>query len=181
MELDKPVTDPSIHRQSLGLSVLIIAQVFATVFFLSDTVVDFIENGSVSVDLHLIVETVAGLTLAASVVFEFRYLIGLLRRQARMERSLSVASGALHDLMENNFREWGLTPSEQDVATFAIKGMSIADIATIRGSAEGTVKAHLNGIYRKAGVSGRHELVSLLIEDLMDQPLLDEDGQRAAE
>jgi hypothetical protein len=65
-----------------------------------------------------------------------------------------------------------LTPSEQDVATFLIKGCDIAEIARLRGSAEGTVKAHLNAIYRKADVSGRAALVSILIEDLMSQPLI---------
>lgn len=67
------------------------------------------------------------------------------------------------------------------MATFAIKGVSITDIAAMRGSAEGTVKAHLNAIYRKAGVSSRSELISLLIEDLMNQPLLHKDGQRVAD
>lgn len=175
------MTDPNLKRQSLGLFLLILVQVFAAVFFLSDTVVDLFETGATQVDFHFVVETLAALTLAVSVGFEIRLLLGLLRRQARMERGLSIASGALHDLMESYFRDWGLTPSEQDVATFAIKGMSISDIARMRGSAEGTVKAHLNAIYRKAGVSGRPELVSLLIEDLMAQPLVTHDGQHTAE
>jgi len=75
-------------------------------------------------------------------------------------------------VMEGHFRAWWLTPSEQDVATFTIKGCSIAEIAALRGSAEGTVKTHLNAIYRKAGVPGRGQLVSVLIEDLMGGPLV---------
>jgi len=39
----------------------------------------------------------------------------------------------------------------------------------MRGSAEGTVKSQLNAIYRKAGVGNRGELLSLLIEELMDR------------
>jgi DNA-binding CsgD family transcriptional regulator len=50
--------------------------------------------------------------------------------------------------------------------------MSISEIAVLRGSREGTIKAHLNAIYRKAGVSGRSQLVSLLVEDLMQEPLI---------
>ena len=60
-----------------------------------------------------------------------------------------------------------LTPSERDVALFAIKGMSTAEIASLRSTSEGTVKAQTNAIYRKAGVSGRSQLLSLFIEDLM--------------
>ena len=66
------------------------------------------------------------------------------------------------------------------MATFLIKGADIAEIARLRGSAEGTVKAHLNAIYRKAGVSGRPALVSLLIEDLMTESLLHRARRNAA-
>ena len=56
---------------------------------------------------------------------------------------------------------------KRDVALFAIKGMSTAEIASLRSTSEGTVKAQTNAIYRKAGVSGRSQLLSLFIEDLM--------------
>ena len=72
------------------------------------------------------------------------------------------------ELLEERFADWGLTPAERDVALFAIKGMSTAEIAGLRNTSEGTVKAQTNAIYRKAGVSGRPQLLSLFIEDLMD-------------
>ncbi|MBC7740336.1 MAG: helix-turn-helix transcriptional regulator [Candidatus Saccharibacteria bacterium] len=73
------------------------------------------------------------------------------------------------------FRGWHLTPTEQDVASFTIKGCSIAEIARLRGSAEGTIKTHLNAIYRKSGVTGRAQLVSVLVEDLLQTPLIGSD------
>ena len=69
--------------------------------------------------------------------------------------------------MQSRFTDWGLTSAERDVALFAIKGMSTQEIAVLRGTAEGTVKAQTNAIYRKAAVSGRSQLLSLFIEDLM--------------
>ena len=60
-----------------------------------------------------------------------------------------------------------------------LKGLSIPEIAQIRGSAEGTVKSHLNGIYRKAGVTGRGAFLSLFIEDLMSTPLAPPQGEAA--
>jgi DNA-binding CsgD family transcriptional regulator len=72
------------------------------------------------------------------------------------------------ELLEERFADWGLTPAERDVALFAIKGMSTAEIASLRSTSEGTVKAQTNAIYRKAGVTGRPQLLSLFIEDLMD-------------
>jgi DNA-binding CsgD family transcriptional regulator len=75
------------------------------------------------------------------------------------------------DILNERFDDWGLTPAERDVALFAIKGLSIADIAQMRSTSEGTVKAQTNAIYRKAGVTGRSQLLSLFIDDLMDGAL----------
>ena len=85
----------------------------------------------------------------------------------KAQERLRRASGAFLDLLEERFTEWGLTPAERDVALFAIKGMSIQEIARMRDTSEGTVKAQTNAIYRKAGVSGRSQLLSLFIDDLM--------------
>ena len=56
----------------------------------------------------------------------------------------------------------------------ALQPQMNAQIAELRGSAQGTVKSQLNAIYRKAGVSGRTALLALLIEDLMGDPLIAE-------
>ena len=39
----------------------------------------------------------------------------------------------------------------------------------MRGTSEGTVKAQTNAIYRKAGVTGRPQLLSLFIDELMGE------------
>lgn len=101
----------------------------------------------------------------------------MLQREERLRQGLGVATGELASIMEDYFRSWGLTSAEQDVATFTIKGYSIGEIAGLRGSAEGTIKTHLNAIYRKAKVQGRAQLVSLLVEDLLHAPLLSPDKQ----
>ena len=44
-----------------------------------------------------------------------------------------------------------LSPAERDVALFQIKGLSVAEIAALRGTSEGTVKAQAAAIVR--GVS----------------------------
>ena len=85
----------------------------------------------------------------------------------RAEVRLSRASGAFLDLLNTRFDEWGLTAAERDVALFAIKGLTVMDIARLRETSEGTVKAQTAAIYRKADVSGRPQLLSLFIEDLM--------------
>lgn len=151
-----------------GLIVLMGVQALCALFFLDDVIGDVRVLGVQALaGSHLMIESLATLALFIGIGLEAHLLSQLLRRQGQVERALSAASGALNDLIRDYYREWGLTPSEEDVATFTFKGYSIAEIATFRGSREGTIKAHLNAIYRKAGVSGRGQLVSVLIEDLM--------------
>lgn len=92
-------------------------------------------------------------------------------RTARMEDQLRAASGAFMELLDEKFDAWALTAAERDVALFSIKGLSTAEIAGLRDTCEGTVKAQTNAIYRNAGVTGRPQLLSLFIEDLMDGPV----------
>ena len=111
----------------------------------------------------------AALGLVLGVVLGAIALYRTMRGRTRAEEKLRRASGAFMDLLEERFSEWGLTASERDVALFSIKGMSTQEIAALRNTAEGTVKAQTNAIYRKAGVSGRPQLLSLFIEDLMEE------------
>jgi DNA-binding CsgD family transcriptional regulator len=160
-------------RESGVLVGLILFQSLCTVFFLGDVLGDMEQLGWTTLtDFHMLPEIAATAGLVSGILFMTLYLFRLLRRQAHMERGMSIAQGALADLMESHFAGWNLTPSEADVATFTIKGFSIAEIAELRGSREATVKTHLNSIYRKAGVTGRGQLVSLLIEDLMRGPIV---------
>ncbi len=160
--------------QAGGLALLIFFQSVCTLFFVTDVSTDMKLLGIASLtDVHYLPEIGATLGLVLGIVFELRVLVQLMRRQAQLEQGMSVAAGALAEVIEGYYLEWGLTASEQDVAGFTIKGYSIAEIATLRGSAAGTVKTHLNSIYRKAGVAGRGQLVSLLVEDLLRAPLVD--------
>lgn len=161
-------------KESLALIGLILTQSICALFFLSDVVNDAYWMGWVAFrgSWHLTIEALATLALILGIIVEARYLMQLLRRQSRIERGLNIASGALHTLMDEMFSDWKLTPAEQDVAGFTLKGYSIREIADLRGSREGTIKAQLNAIYRKADVENRGQLVSLLIEDLMHAPLI---------
>jgi DNA-binding CsgD family transcriptional regulator/heme exporter protein D len=155
----------------LSLLVLIVAQVLCAAFFLWDVAADGFDMGfGAFVSSHFVIELLAVLALIAGVVFETRYLFALLRRKAHLEEQLGLAAGAFHDIVDARFETWALTPSERDVALFTLKGFGIAEIAELRGSAEGTVKAHLNAIYRKAGATGRGSFIGLFIEDLMSIP-----------
>lgn len=85
----------------------------------------------------------------------------------RAEARLDKAAAAFIDLLNARFDQWGLTAAERDVAMFAIKGLSVQEMARLRETSEGTVKAQTAAIYRKANVTGRPQLLSLFIEDMM--------------
>lgn len=163
------------------LSGLIAVQSLCAAFFLWDVIEDIRPGGMASLsNLYIAVEAMAALSLISAIVFEVRYLLRLMQRKAHLESQVSMAAGAFQEVMLAHFESWGFTPSETDVALFAIKGLSIAEIAALRGSAEGTVKSQLNAVYRKAGVSGRGALLGLLIDDLLAAPVVNSKSRGAA-
>lgn len=173
------MTRLSINRPG-PLMALIAVQVLCTAFFLWDVIEDF-RTGVMLFRpvLYVTTESLAAISLIFAVLFEVHYLMVLLRRQAHLEAQVSVAAGAFHDILTDHFDNWALTPAERDVAMFAIKGFSIAETAQLRGSAEGTIKSQLNAVYRKAGVPGRAALLGLLIDDLIEAPLLPDEARSA--
>lgn len=162
------------------LMALIAVQILCTAFFLWDIVEDLRTGAMAGANIvYASTEVIASLALILAVIFEIRVLMTLLRRQAHLENQVSVAAGALADIIETYFDEWHLTPAERDVAMFAIKGFSIAETAKLRGAAEGTVKSQLNAVYRKAEVPGRGALLGMLIGDLIDAPLVPPESRTA--
>ncbi len=151
------------------VAALFLVQSLCALVFVSDVFSSMFgfETSALSWEMRELIELSAAFGLIVGAVlggFAMRRIV--LDRNKAQER-LRRASGAFLDLLEERFAEWGLTPAERDVALFAIKGMSTAEISILRATSEGTVKAQTNAIYRKAGVSGRSQLLSLFIDDLM--------------
>ncbi len=169
-------------RDGIVIFVLLMVQVFCAVFFVSDILLSVIglQSAPISWQTRELLEIGAAVGLVLGAVLGAIALRRSLRRRRQVEGQLRVASGAFMELLEERFDDWGLTPSERDVALFAIKGLSTAEIAGMRATSEGTVKAQTNAIYRKAGVSGRPQLLSLFIDDLMGDGLLGSKAQQRA-
>ncbi len=130
---------------------------------------------------HHYLEFIVVLALVLGIALTAREIRKVLARQKSMEKTLEAASGAFYQLIEDHFDAWSLTPSERDVALLAIKGLSIAEIAEARHTKEGTIKAQCNATYRKAGVTGRTQLLSLFIDELLGEGLdRQRDGDRAS-
>ncbi|RZA09455.1 MAG: helix-turn-helix transcriptional regulator [Proteobacteria bacterium] len=146
-------------------TVVVTLQALATVFFLADLADDAVSE---RMGIHLMVEGVAALALLVAVVMGAIQIRSLVMAARHDEAAVALAKGAVGELIQLRFGEWHLTPSEADVALFALKGYDILEIAALRGAAAGTVRAQLARIYAKAGVGSRPALVALFLEELID-------------
>lgn len=160
---------PARRSMTLALFGLLSLQTACALLLLADALADLLggerflrASASHYLEFAVVVALVLGICLTA------REIGKVMRRHQSLERTLKAASGAFHQLIEESFDAWSLTPSERDVALLVIKGLSISEIAKARRTKEGTIKAQCNAIYRKAGVSGRTQLLGLFIDELMD-------------
>lgn len=154
-------------RISLVAAVVVLQAVGAT-FFIADAAIDLSAG---EWGFHILTEVVIALALLTGVVlgaWQMRQMIEQARRDAV---TLGLAQGAFAEIIAARFGRWGLTAAESEVALFALKGCETAEIAALRGVAEGTVRAQLTAIYTKAGVSSRHGLASLFLDDLIAGPV----------
>lgn len=157
------------NRIVLGLVVLI--QLLCALFFIGQIAVSVLglPFGPIDWTYYELIEIGAAVGLLLGSVFGALALRAARKRSEAAEAALKRARSAFKDVLAMRFDTWDLTPAERDVALFAIKGFSLQDIAELRGVSEGTIKAQSNAIYRKAGVTGRAQLLSLFIDDLVTE------------
>jgi DNA-binding CsgD family transcriptional regulator len=82
-------------------------------------------------------------------------------------RNARSALVGLSRAIDEQFREWKLTPAEREVALLLLKGHSHKAIAKHTDRSAATVRQHAASVYRKADLSGRAELAAYFLEDLM--------------
>lgn len=159
----------SLSRSPFGLLIVVVVQSVCCAFFGYDILssVFLLPAHPMSWEFREILDVGATLGLLAGFGLGANALLLVVQQRNLAETKLRRASTAFHDLLQERFGEWDQTPAERDVALFALKGLSIAQIAALRTTTEGTVKTQTNAIYRKAGVTGRPQFLSLFIEDLM--------------
>jgi len=119
--------------------------------------------------MYHLIDYVMGFALIVSFGTTCHQIHRMIKRYYNVERQLNIVSREFADITNQFFEEWGLTSSESDVALLAIKGLEISEVAELRQTKQGTIKAQLNSIYRKAGVSGRPQLISLFVDELINK------------
>ncbi len=118
---------------------------------------------------HILVELVVFVAISVVLFAELKH-VSSLSKEIRVEKSKTARlAGELLTVIHDQFASWGLSTSEREVALLLIKGLSMKEIAALRGVKEKTIRHQATSIYAKSGSTGRHELAAHFIEDLMSQ------------
>jgi len=78
-----------------------------------------------------------------------------------------AARRQLSAVVTQQFQDWVLTQSEQEVGWLLIKGLSLKEIAHLRETSEKTVRQQASAIYKKSALPGRHAFSAWFIEELL--------------
>lgn len=130
---------------------------------------------------HLGIEATAGIFAAIGVAF-------ILKDSFKLRNSLAVEKDnsahwraesekwrmqskkylqGLSSEIDRQLGQWNLTKSEKEVGFLLLKGLSLKEIAELRGTTEKTARVQSTAIYQKAGLAGRSEFAAFFLEDLL--------------
>lgn len=157
-----------LHQRAAYAMAIVALQTVAAFYFLVDGIEDILNELRTGISAQVVMECCVAIALVLGVALGGRYARALLREARQQESVLRAARGEMSALIENRFREWDLSRSEAEVALFALKGSSIAEIARMRDAAEGTVRSQLSQVYAKAEVKNQSALMAVFIDDLID-------------
>ena len=143
----------------------VIVLVLAALFFAYDIVSDLFDDGENY--FHIIVELLVFVAVSLALFGELNRVRQLNREVKEQQSRMARLSGDLMMVMQKQFAQWKLSPSESEVALLLIKGFSMREISELREVKEKTVRQQATSIYAKTGYAGRHELAAHFIEDLM--------------
>lgn len=114
-----------------------------------------------------VIQLLASLGLVIGVLASAMLVRRHLDRMQELNRQIDLATGNYETHLQDLFRSWRLSRSEQEVTIYAMKGFSNGEIADFRSTTASTVKSQMNAIYRKSGLANRQQLISFLVEELL--------------
>ncbi|WP_373017341.1 helix-turn-helix transcriptional regulator [Thiomicrorhabdus sp.] len=154
---------------------------YSLIFIVSflDVLLDW--QGMGKINAHTYVEILLGLLALAGFALMMYWNIQQTRKIKAMHEKLSNTEKQLSDsqqqaqklmgefskIIQTQFDEWHLTKSEKEVGLLLLKGLTLEEISSVRETREKTVRQQASNLYKKAGISGRHELVAYFFEDLL--------------
>lgn len=157
------------HRSRILLILFVAVQVLCAGVFLWDLLVTILGTRTTPLSWRTreALEIAASAGLVLGVYFAVRSILHMRANAQRDAQTIRSLSGALQDVIAEQFGKWKLTSAEEEVAWLTIKGFTISEISDLRGTKEGTIKAQSTSIYRKAGVNSRAQLLALFVDDMV--------------
>ena len=130
---------------------------------------------------HIIQETIIAIfsgSLAAYLILDMRRrtkelevlsrsLIATEEHVNKISKQFKEIRHKYSEIIQQQFKDWELSQSEQQVAMLMLKGLNFQEIATVRNTKEKTCRQQASSIYAKSGLQGRHELSAWFIEDFI--------------
>ncbi|WP_040727604.1 LuxR C-terminal-related transcriptional regulator [Thiomicrorhabdus sp. Kp2] len=163
----------NVVRFSLGVFIILFLTSFVDILYDWD--------GMGGLNAHILVEMFMG--LMSLIAFGVLLFTSWRQKQVlqKMGNNLTQAQEALDSaqhqskklmgefskIIQTQFDLWNFTQSEKEVALLLLKGLTLDEIASVRETKEKTVRQQASNLYKKAGISGRHELVAFFFEDLL--------------
>jgi len=178
-----PITDFTSERRVL--TGVLLAFVAVALFAAIDISADLREGTTFA---HVAVEAAILLVGLLGSIFMTRRLVLALRHARAVQKEALVLAEQLEatraeanrwrsearDLMnglaaalDRQFDRWALSPAEKETALLLLKGLSHKEIANVRSVSDATARQQARAVYKKAGLSGRHDLAAFFLEDLM--------------
>lgn len=146
-------------------------------FFGYDIFYDALHDGA---DFHVIMEGLTFGAVIAILVVEWRRSHWLSLSLEKASSHSQRLSGQFSDYVRTAFAGWALSKSEQEVAWLLLKGFTFAEIATLRGVQEKTVRQQATGIYAKSACKNRNEFLAHFLQDLLEAEHLPADASPPA-
>lgn len=90
--------------------------------------------------------------------------------------SLKIQNKRLADMNKSfwnsvlsQFRDWGLSEAEKEIAALLLRGLSNQQIAAIRGKSLKTIENQTFSIYQKSGTTGKLEFIAYFLNPLLPE------------
>lgn len=162
------------RERGITAAVLVLIAVLAVI----DVTVDLRDGVSA---WHVLAEALLATAALAGALYLVRGAWALRRRYEAQARDFSAyrremeawradarkhVEGLAREI-DRQLGQWQLTDAEREVAFLLLKGLSLKEVATVRGTSEKTVRVQSSAIYAKSGVSGRSELAAFFLEELL--------------
>ena len=130
---------------------------------------------------HIVVESLIVVVSGVAVIYLSFEMLKRTKELAALRTTLSTADQQLQNIthemksarrqysetIHQQFDDWSLTESEQQVALLLLKGLSFKEIAAVRTTREKTVRQQASTIYSKSDVGGRHAFAAWFLEDFI--------------